>query len=427
MDDLKKGLILTMGFSPQPLIFAIEQYGATHAVFIGTSPSLNKSLDSVIEATKLQPSKWTTKEVVDSPDSIGALCIAFGEAHKWLLEKGVAIESISADPTGGKKWMSSGAVMAASFLGIPLVYIDVELDENKIPIKETMKLVPLGNAYDQTGFVIGDQGRTAFNAFDFEGAAIYFERIRPTLSHRAELFEGLANISKILAKWDRFEHYERTITEDLEMAISGLERSLKTGAGTPNLFAFVEELRRLVQGIQELEGKKQLSQGFILDLLLNAGRRANLHRYDDAIARLYRTLEAISQYALKTIFSIDTGNVIYDHLDPKSIDLFKSRIKRDELPRELDLFLGSTLLFSLGHPVGKNLFSGQPGKEEFSFKRLLLERNNSILAHGFNPIQKEVFTKFKERIKAILIEVYPEEFNYWDSKLRIPQLPPLGV
>jgi len=47
----------------------------------------------------------------------------------------------------------------------------------------------------------------------------------------------------------------------------------------------------------------------IADILNNARRRMKEGKYDDAMARLYRTVELIAQYRLKMKYEIDTSDV----------------------------------------------------------------------------------------------------------------------
>jgi CRISPR-associated protein (TIGR02710 family) len=421
-----KGLILTLGLSPEPLVYAINNYNATHIVFIGTPESIDKSLDKIIEETNLRPSKFRTHSIEDSPGNIGVLVSKFHEGYLWLKSCSILNESIIADPTGGRKWMSSGATIAASFLGLNMIYIDAKFDQGK-PVLDSMNIVPLGNAYDQTGFIAAEQGRIAFNSSSFETATTYFSDIRPSSSHRSEFFKGIARISNTLAKWDRFEHYDNKISDELHESSKMLDRSLKSGNGTPELVIFLEGIEKLKEGISELEGQSQLIPGFIIDIFQNAKRRFILNRYDDCVGRLYRTLEAISQYFLLKEFDIQADNPDYSKMNPEALQLYKNDPNLGELPLKLDLKRSFILLFLHDHQLGKSLIRQSKKGFNFELEGLLNDRNSSILAHGFKPVGREKSEKFMIKIEAVLKTNFGNEFEEWNTILTVPKLPRLGI
>ncbi|HHH50115.1 MAG TPA: TIGR02710 family CRISPR-associated protein, partial [Saprospiraceae bacterium] len=309
--EIVKGLILTVGFSVDPIIKIIKDKSPERVIFLGTEESIGKGIDRIIEETKLKPSMYRALDFPDKSDAIGKVISKFREGFKWINSFGIKKEEIVVDSTTGKKWMSSGATMIASFLGFKMVYVDAKYNpELKEVDPSTMKIVNLGNAYDQTGFVIAEQGREAFNNYNYEEAQSYFSSIRPSLSHRADFFQGLAKLSKTLARWDRFEHYESKLSMELENSISLIDRSLKTGYSSIELVEFVDGCKVFMEKISELEATEQISVGFLVDIFLNAKRRFAVKRFDDSVARLYRTLEAVGQYFLFKDYDIDVTKPI---------------------------------------------------------------------------------------------------------------------
>lgn len=424
------GLIQTMGNSPDPLIFSILKVKADYVVFIGTDESLNKSVDKTVEATGLRPSQYNKMEITDSPEEIGVLCEKFEQAQNWLERQGA--DTIISDPTGGRKWMSAGAVMVASFLGIPMIYVDAKYNKDGV-IPETMNIVELGNAYDQTGFIIAAKGRDAYNAFDFGGAAKHFDRIIPTHAHKKEFFQGLSHLCDQLALWDRFQHYESSVSKGIQEAIQQIDRALRSGAGSSQFANFSDELKIFANHIEEIEATQKLSIEFIVDIFLNAGRCIRRNRFDDAVARHYRTLEAISQYFLYEQ-GIDNTNPDYSKLTPEQLNLFKSVLKgkpqeEKPLPEKIDLKNGFWLLRALEHPVKDLVFSVRKGEisfRGFTFEGILSNRNSSILAHGFKPIGQERAEKFHENLYLLLEEAFKETFLEVKNKLKLPAMPEIG-
>jgi CRISPR-associated protein (TIGR02710 family) len=426
------GLILTMGLSPEPLIFSIQQLQADYVVFIGTEESLKKSVDSTVEKTGLRPSQYNKIEIKDSPEEIGALCEKFEHARSWLKRQGA--DRIISDPTGGRKWMSAGAVMVASFLGVPMIYVDARYDKG-IVIPETMHVVDLGNAYDQTGFIIAAKGRDAYTNFDFASAANYFNRITPTLAHKKELFQGLSNLCNQLARWDRFEHHESSVLLGFEESIQQIDRALRSVAGSSLFADFSDALKVFTKHIKEIEASPKLSIEFIVDIFLNASRCIRRNRFDDAVARHYRTLEAISQYFLNEK-GINTESPDYSKLTSEQLAIFKLGLRGNneeniQMPEKIDLKIGFWLLRSMNHQIKDFVFStdkksGDPLFKGFIFEGILNDRNNSILAHGFKPIGKDRAEKFHKNLEDLLERAFTQSFLEVKKKLELPPMPEIG-
>ncbi len=89
-----------------------------------------------------------------------------------------------------------------------------------------------------------------------------------------------------------------------------------------------------------------------MDLLSNAKRRISEKRQDDAVARLYRACEALSQVELLAT--------------------------RQPIPKE-GLRKNYSDLARIGHPLGLAFRRSR-------VKAMLSKRNQSILAHGYQPV-----------------------------------------
>lgn len=418
-----KGLILTMGLSPEPLVYSINELKADYVVFIGTHESLKNSVDKTVEETGLKPSQYDKIEIKDNPTEIGFLCEKFQFAKQWLEEQGA--KQISADPTGGRKWMSAGAVMAASFLGIPMLYVDAKYPDGKIDLT-TMNSVVLGNAYDQTGFVLAGKGCDAYNASDYEVAAIHFARITPTHAHKKALYEGLSDLCKNLAQWDRFEHYDKGISQEIFASISKIESAMRSGSGSQDLVFFIDDLKKFCAYLNSIEAAKVLDLNFLIDIFLNANRCIIRNRYDDAIARQYRTLEALSQLLLKDNYGIISHEPDFSSLNETQHSAFIKECNNQLLPEKIDLKLGFWLLKILGHPSKELIFGPKQLYKNFVLEKILNERNNSILAHGFKPISKAQVDSFQGKLEDLLLKLFENDFFETKSRLSLPSMPTLG-
>ncbi len=422
----KKGLILTMGLKPDPLSFAIQQYQADYVAFIGTSESFEKSIDTIIEQTNLKASSYIRYEVEDSAEKIGVLVGELQKGLTWLIDKKITKGNILVDATGGRKWMSSGATMAASFLGLQMIYIDVDYPNGK-PDPNTMKVVKLGNAYDQTGFIAAEQGRIAFNNSSFQTAADYFSNITPTDSIKNEFFKGLAMISKTFEKWDRFEHYSNKISSDFDKALVTIKRALATGNTNDNLNDFVNKLEAFISTIKNIETKSEPNSAFIVDLFLNAKRRKDVHRFDDSVARLYRTIEVVGQYLLKEKLKFDSSKPDFSKISSDALEKYKALGHSVESNTKLGLKQNFELLYCADIDQAKSVI--KPGRKKslnFILEPILNNRNNSILAHGFIPIKESDMDNFFDKAESLIMEVL-SDYDTWVAKFTVPNMPMLEI
>lgn len=135
-------------------------------------------------------------------------------------------------------------------------------------------------------------------------------------------------------------------------------------------------------------------------LINNARRRAEETKYDDAIARLYRSLELIAQIKLNE-YGIDTSDVELDILNKHGVEQefkpdFSGKIK-------LSLVQDYELLNNLGDDLGEFYI-----KNKDEFLATISSRNNSILAHGLNSQTEKQYVKFRYLILKFASVLNPE-------------------
>ena len=125
------------------------------------------------------------------------------------------------------------------------------------------------------------------------------------------------------------------------------------------------------------------------DLLLNASRRASQERYDDAVGRLYRSMELTAQLLLLLDHGgIRTGNVQLELLPEDLRTAYGKRRNQEKNKILLGLTDSFDLLADLGDPVGQEW---QVRRNEIV--NALQARNHSLLAHGFQPV---TYTEWKQ-------------------------------
>jgi len=122
-------------------------------------------------------------------------------------------------------------------------------------------------------------------------------------------------------------------------------------------------------------------------VVANAVRRAEQVRFDDAVARLYGAVEKIAKIRLRLVYGIDNSNVRPEQIPDEEM---RKRLQQDSGEERLKLPLQKSfeLLQSLGDPSGQKFAHAQN-----EMRKLLDIRNNSILAHGFEPVQEKTYRR----------------------------------
>ena len=420
MQDIR-ALILPVGITPDPVIFTIEQIRPEFLGLIGTRAS-EATLEKLFEAIPFAPHRVKHVTVEDSPERIGDLVQHVYDLYHWLrFEKQLDARQIAIDPTPGRKWMSAGATMVASHLGLPMFYVDVRFVDGKAD-PSSMRLVRLGNAYDQTGFLLADRGRTFFNKTHFAAAADAFDQIQPSRAQEADYFQGMGMLARTLHRWDLFEHYQTPLLPDFEKALDHLRRHARSVTVGADFHRFIEQVDQLARAIDEVSRSSRPSLLAVADLVQNADRKIAQGHYDDAVARLYRAFEAIAQYFLIHDFQIDPSAPRWDQ-KPEEVRAAAQRAC-GTLPGKIANVHGWSILRELEHPAAGHVFVRTRGnKWQLKLMGLLEDRNQSILAHGWKPISTARAQKMAARLRELLHEIEPETLTPWLQRLVVPKLP----
>ncbi|MBI2426159.1 MAG: TIGR02710 family CRISPR-associated protein [Candidatus Hydrogenedentes bacterium] len=399
---MAKGLLLTVGASADSEIFCIKEQSPEWVAFLCTRGS-RTTIDKIAAQTSLAPHQYQIFESPDSPEAVGGLVETAHKACRWLEEKCGANADITINPTAGRKWMSMGLGMFGSRTSARQIYVDVVFVDGK-PNPDTMKIVDLGNAQDHTGLFDADLGVNLFNRGDFDGAAQVFGHIRPRFAAGRELYRGLNGLSTALHRWDRFEHLGR----NSNVSEAGRESlgELETAAAElcmHSLKSFATAMGLLFERIRQVESAEKPSLIAIGDLAANAHRRIKTGRYDDAVARLYRALEAIAQVLLKKR-GIDTSHIDWGRISAEQQRAYNAcaREENEKMPVRVGLKQAFCLARSLHIPEAELFFNQQGG---FCFEKHLGGRNNSILAHGWDSLDERQASKFAEKIEASLSQL----------------------
>jgi len=373
------------------LLTSIESYNPDKIVFFGSEESIE-----TVESLKEQYYEKKGKEL-ENCEFVGLKDIddfyeCYTRIEEELKEEEKDGNEIIIDYTSGTKTMTTSAAICAMLYQKKLSLVAGKRGENGvvIPGTEAARVQNLFAAYDK---YLLDRAKEAFNSYRFGEAMGYLDRIVAL-----EDKEEYKKLVKAYDLWDKFEH---------EKAFQMLE-GVKAGETAYNK----SFLGRLMNAREK--------QDFILvDLMNNARRRMEEGKYDDAVARLYRTVELIAQYRLKMKYEIDTSDVDTWHLKTLGMErkvLEKYEELRDEKGKiKLPLRKDFELLQDLGDEVGKKFL------EDKKMQDLLSKRNNSILAHGLVPVKREDAERMFESVRGY-VELVVEDAEGLMIESEFPRL-----
>jgi len=425
-----KGLILTVGRTMGPIWFAISRHAPEIVAFLVSE----QSRDIAITATKffgLELEK-NAKLFLCDPNNTTSITTAALQALAFLEKQGINREDLLVNTTGGTKGMTIAMAHISYSYGISVYYVKSSAQssgENKIFGDEEIRI--LDNPSESVGIYFEDIAKGAFNSYEFLKAKEYFERLRGVFdANRRNIYQALKYLSEAYHKWDLFDF--KGAANRLTTALKLLEQNLNSEFGRAYRGVW-EKLQKQNEILTRLQGlsfseKEPLPDSVRLvlyfELMNNAKRRVQQKKYDDAVCRFYRLLEATAQLLLWKKYHINVSKFAEtaDKLPVSAKSLFKQ-----SSPKTPFLFLNALV----------NLFQGESLPPVISLKksRQLLEqldpqikklnlcarldtvlpiRNQSILAHGWIPIRAKSIKTFNELISQCVLLVREAFQEYLD-------------
>lgn len=377
-------LICTVGGSHQPIVSAITELKPDHVVFICTDkdpatgqpgsntqitgvgnclkthPSVEKpTLPNIPTQAGLQADQFTLRPTIaDDLDSIYQDC---SNAIVEVLAK-FPDAKLYADYTGGTKSMSAGLAMAA------LERQDIALQlvtggrSDLVKVQDGLQYTIAANS-DKIRFARNIAPyQQAWTRYAYSEALAGVKQLKPP--HQQELrsaYSRFRDLSMAFAEWDNFNHAQALQT------LKHYATSLN-----PDYRAYLTQAMRLNDNTPAKRDAARL-----LDLYLNAQRRAAQGRYDDAVARVYRLIEWTAQWLLKTQKNIETANV-----SPAQIPAHCQLSQNSKGQWQAGLFNAWQLVAHHTNGPAAQFINA----EQQVLRNHIETRNHSILAHGFEPV-----------------------------------------
>jgi CRISPR-associated protein (TIGR02710 family) len=359
---------------------SVRMNNADRTFFVVSSESNQIMLPRILKKAALQSATYEVIQIRNADD--------IQQTYQDLQEKFRQIRNsfdhVIVDYTSGTKAMT-GALIAQGILNEVqwFCYISGKRPKGKgIPAKGTEKLICL-----QPFFVTAQHKiNTAiqfFNNHQFDACLSVLTRIReqtddPDIINK---FEMLEKASQAYALWDKFRHEEAAV-ELSKLKLSIADKNKK----------FINMLRR----------NADKEPYYIADLINNAKRRGtDEKKYDDAVARLYRTIELIAQYWLRKKYDVNTEEVYSRDLPaPLATKWHVDPTNRN--PAKIALDQAYELLYAKGDELGVRYM------QDHELKDLLNKRNDSILAHGQQHVAESTYTRLLRKTRSYALVVVEE-------------------
>ena len=321
--------------------------------------------------------------VLDQIDNFNSCFEAF-ELKIWELDL-LAEEKheIIMDYTSGTKTMSAAMACCGMFYSKDLITISGDRRNGVVSTgTESIQYQNLYKVYDKFALM---RVRNYFNANRFYTASEILENVVDESINT----ENMMNLVKGYFLWDNME-FEEAYEHLTKLDLNGFELSEIKDDLKFNLKA----LGAIVRSPHE-----NLKNCYILASLINNSiRRAEEYKYDDAIARLYRAFELIAQIRLSSYrlnsSDIDTDILLENNVSQEFIDGLEKT--RDEGKIRIGLIKDFELLDALDDDLGKYFTENRN-----RINNLTKKRNNSILAHGLESLDKEDFEEFEEVVESL--------------------------
>jgi CRISPR-associated protein (TIGR02710 family) len=407
-------LVCTIGGSPQPIATALRLLRPDAVWFLVSDGKAGESSRSQVESEEIVydknsgrrgpglrrvegcPDKTRVIEIpADDPDGAYKICrTQLAEAARRYPG-----HRLIADYTGGTKSMTGALLMAA--FAQPGVEVQFMLGERPDLAQvrsgsERPHSMPADFIMAERDFAAAEQ---AVGGYDYAAARRLLLELRqrieklgakPPKSWSRRLDHALA-WTGVMADWDAFDH--RAAARRARDSAVG-----ETLAASGHL-----------QPLLALGEREKGSPGWHIcaDLWLNALRRGERGRYDDAVARLYRLLEAAAQARVLERYGLRTGSVAPEEL-PESLRAAAFKKKDPKTGAEFaQLGLNHAVELLRERDPGDGFVAAYAGagaaEARLAGPSWLVKRNHSILAHGFVNVDQRTWVEARGWVETNLL------------------------
>lgn len=406
---MNKILITTVGSSCAPVVNAVQMDSYDHVFFVCSIGSTGSDVvvdgegkpcredrdgkkdKSIVAQTGLSENQYT-KWTLEDPDNLGICYQRLRELRGTIRQTFGRESHVVANYTGGTKTMSVALSMAALASGWELqVNRGPRIDLVKVRHGDVPVFAAMSDIYEDRYTILADQ---AVYRYDYGLASVLAnDLLKMHLSPDTQrIWADVHAVTTGFGLWDSFDH-----SKALE-----------------HLMPFGRYYSSYIVALKKLTGQEK-GNGYetVSDLLNNAERRASQERFDDAVARLYRATEMVAQIRLFREHGLDSNKLTLNDL-PENLRSEYEPFVRDNAKVLLGLRDSFGLLNRLDDPVGRLFFD--TGNTVIA---ALTIRNNSILAHGTEPVGREGYENVWETLHGFITEAV----DLAEGRLDVPQFP----
>ncbi|MEM2130675.1 MAG: TIGR02710 family CRISPR-associated CARF protein [Candidatus Bathyarchaeia archaeon] len=379
-----KALVITVGTGvgknktanetlAKALSFSITQHNPDAAYFIASKES-QQTVQQIIKQTQIKKYEIITLE---NPDDTQNIYETIEPKFKEITQ---TYHNVVVDYTSGTKAMTAAiAILGTTYEVAALSYVTGKREGGIVKAgTEQLKIIKPYFATTERKRAIAAH---LFNNNQFTATITIIKEIEktttdPTITNKTKTLKELA---KAYAEWDKFNHKKAfTAIKKIKMPELSLNKKF----------------------LGQLLNSKNPEPYYIADLLNNAKRRGTEEqKYDDATARLYRTIELIGQYQLKSKYNIEPSSVKPTQLPEKLKQEW--HISQTNQPIKIGLQKTYELLAAMDDYLGKKFINDN------KLKDLLNKRNTSILAHNLIPIDKQTYTQLYKKTTEYAQTIVP--------------------
>jgi CRISPR-associated protein (TIGR02710 family) len=396
-----RGALFSVGGTPAPIIEALKNNPVDCALFVVSARSEEQVSTAILPSIGYSP-QWECVLLSD-PDDLNACYQQIRAAlRNWIERRRLREEDIYFDLTGGTKPMSAALTLAAVERIPRYHYVSGEREKSGLGtvVTGTERPVTGLNPWTQIAIRQRELATSLFAQGHPEAAGAVLDQAATAASEEPETLKAYAGLCRTLARLDLFDF--KSASRELGQFQPRLEIVFDQRRET-RLLAWVRGLRIHLQELdQERSRQKDFSRS-LLELLANAHRRGKQARYDDAIARLYRSVELFAQNRLHRAFGALSGRIPLDSLDPILADKLRHTFPDDHIENEK----GGRLQLGCAKAFAALAYSSLEDDHQLpqTYERLkdaLGKRNDSWLAHGTRPASA---SDFDEMWKLVLAEL----------------------
>lgn len=370
------------------ILFSIKSHRPKKIIFFGSEES-KETIESVTRQFKEMGIDFEYDDfiLINNVDSFSEYFSAFKSKIHELEED----FEIIIDYTSGTKTMTMSAAFASMVFGKKLIFVTGKR-ENGVVVKGTEKIASqnLFLVYDE---LMISKIKELFNINRFEAGKTLLNDIVDE-NNEKEIYSKLFDIYNYFDSVD-YENADNLFTQEFNSILINKWPELKKD--------FIQNKIALQTMVQKENPEKGFREHknrcyyILASLLNNARRRCEEHKYDDAIARLYRSFELIAQIRLKKKYNLNSSKIDMEILKKRKLDeeyLEKLLSLKDDDGRiRLGLYQDYELLSHLNDNLGKYF------EENYNQIRTCIEfRNKSILAHGLNNQSFEDYKMFEKLV-----------------------------